>query len=646
MSIIKLIIIKSLLLLPLIVTSNEWKIEKFNLFNQDGVMILIAQSLSLPFVNEKITNIHYRCEGSHVIYPVHNCKKGNVTLYFDNVYYDLTISGWVDFQSFNWNLIIENIDETIKIVSESNNKNELNIQLNKLGINELGVLLKYDIDEYIPDSGKISAEINLKFLDELQVRIDYLLEELSWESSDEQFILLDTTHEGRLNLKQIGNNFDLSINNQLIKGEGLFKDIYIFFDDYPISIVSNNNLDTLFKPIKAHLLITTLEAISFDILMANGTVNNPLISFKIDDLNKFYRGFLSSYVEINGVDDLVISGLTHGRLKVENNKIMQATLNFKDLNMQIPSKKILLDNFSAKIDWQDQGEWKTSLMRWDSVLLAGMPFNKSELTLESIGQQVKLKKNTRLPVFDGNIIINNLLLQEIFSPEVSIDFDGELSPISIALITEKMGWPIMTGSLSGKIPGMSKKGQSITFDGFLDLKVFDGDMQISDLSIERLFGVAPVVAGDIKFQLLNLQQITSTFDFGEITGLVDGYVNELRITNWKADRLDAYIHSVKSKEVKQTISQKAIDSISSLGGIQGALSRSFLRFFDYFKYKKIGIGCKLRNAICEMSGLKSSKESYQLIEGKGLPSINIMGFKRFIDWEVFLDRLLNAGYDI
>jgi hypothetical protein len=253
-------------------------------------------------------------------------------------------------------------------------------------------------------------------------------------------------------------------------------------------------------------------------------------------------------------------------------------------------------------------------------------------------------EETSIPVFDGSLLINKLVLDKIFDPEISIDFSGEVKPISIALITEKMGWPIMNGTISGFIPGMKKTGHSITFDGVLDIDVFDGQMQVENLSIERLFGIAPVVAGDIVFSQLNLQQITSTYDFGEITGLIKGYVKGLRITNWKANRLDAHIESIKSKGVKQTISQRAIDNISSIGGIQGALSRSFLRFFDYFRYKKIGFGCKLRNSICQMSGVKDKNENYTLIQGSGIPSINIIGFRKFIDWEVFIDRLLNAGY--
>ena len=46
-----------------------------------------------------------------------------------------------------------------------------------------------------------------------------------------------------------------------------------------------------------------------------------------------------------------------------------------------------------------------------------------------------------------------------------------------------------------------------------------------------------------------------------------------------------------------------------------------------------------------MSGIKAENNTYQLIEGKGLPSINVMGYRRYIDWETFLERLLSAGYE-
>jgi hypothetical protein len=611
--------------------------------NSDGLFQLQAKSLVIPLSDEPIYDINYTCKGGAQIYPLHLCQKGRVSFVYQNVFYDLIVSGWMNLASDSWDLVLENLKTTIKINSDSRKRNSIKIQLNQINIKDISNVWQQFLSPItIPSEGRISANIDVNFQHKLDINSDYHIENLSWESED--YIFAQTSHKGNMHLEQTLNGFNVELINKVYKGESLLKDMYVIFDKTPVEMNSNTEFNNEFKIKKSQVSLLATKELRLDVLIKDESFENLLIDFQITDLNLLYNGFLSSYAEIKGIDDLLISGQSKGQLLVEEAKITQAFINLNETNIAIESKKIILKNFSADMNWQIDGEWLSSKMQWDNILLAGMPIKKSEMNFTSIGQQLKVQNNTIFPLFDGSILINELWLQDLFSPEISIDFDGEVKPISIVLITKKMGWPKMNGVISGKIPGMKKKGQSIKFEGFLDLKVFNGSMQISDLSIERLFGVAPVIAANINFQNLNLQQITSTFDFGEITGLVDGYVKGLRITNWKADRLDAYVHSVKTRGIKQTISQRAIDNISSIGGIQGALSRTFLRFFDYFNYKRIGIGCKLRSSICEMSGLNQLNESYQLIEGKGLPSINILGYRRFIDWELFLDRLLNAGY--
>jgi hypothetical protein len=643
MTFIQKLILSLLFLLPISGYCNSWNLEKLSVNSSDGEFQLQAKSINIPLSDEQISDIKYSCKDTSQIYPLHNCQKGRVSFFYQNVFYDLVVSGWMNLASNSWDLTLENQSTTIKVNSVSREKNKINVQLNQIKIKDLSdVWQQFIFSVTMPSDGQISANIQIDFANKLEINSDYQIENLSWESED--YIFAQTSHKGNLYLEQTLSGFDVALTNKIYNGESLLKDMYVLFDKFPIEMASNSVFDKSFELEKSQVSLTATKAISLDVMIKDESFENLLIDFQINDLNHLYKGFLSSYVEIKGIDDLLISGQSKGQVLVEDAKITQASINLIETNVDIQSKKIKLNNFVADINWQIDGEWLSTKLLWDKMSLAGMPIKKSEMNLKSLGQQLKVQNNTILPLFDGSILINELWLQDLFSPEISIDFDGELKPISIALITKKMGWPKMNGVISGKIPGMKKKGQSIKFDGFLDLKIFDGTMQVSDLAIERLFGIAPVIAADINFQNLNLQQITSTFDFGEITGLVAGYVKGLRITNWKADRLDAYVHSIKTKGVKQTISQRAIDNISSIGGIQGALSRTFLRFFDYFNYKKIGIGCKLRSSICEMSGLNQVNESYQLIEGKGLPSINILGYRRFIDWELFLDRLLNAGY--
>ncbi|NOQ79559.1 MAG: C4-dicarboxylate ABC transporter, partial [Gammaproteobacteria bacterium] len=87
------------------------------------------------------------------------------------------------------------------------------------------------------------------------------------------------------------------------------------------------------------------------------------------------------------------------------------------------------------------------------------------------------------------------------------------------------------------------------------------------------------------------------------------------------------------------ISQRAIDNLSSLGGASGLLSRSFLSFFETFRYDKIGLSCKLKNNTCHMSGVEAKGDSYYIVKGGGIPRIDVMGFQKLVNWQVLTSRL-------
>ena len=85
--------------------------------------------------------------------------------------------------------------------------------------------------------------------------------------------------------------------------------------------------------------------------------------------------------------------------------------------------------------------------------------------------------------------------------------------------------------------------------------------------------------------------------------------------------------------------------LPTVGGIKGAISKTFLRFFDDFRYKKIKLSCKLHNSVCEIGGIKNQDNQFVIVQGGGIPKINIVGYVRSINWEEFVRRLLNANYD-
>lgn len=634
-----------LLLVAQVCAASDWMISRVNIDNNGEHLQINIQSLKLPDSQYVVRDIKYHCQSFTQFYPVHTCENGRIEFSYEGFYYRYLIDGWFDFNSNQWQIDLSNAKKTLEIHSDSKQSNKLNVSINKMTEAELAnAINSFFALDVRSTSVIISAQITIEIGQETRVIGNYELNDFSWESDNGEFVFAETQMQGIINIKNSSQQTEISLLNEINKGEGLFKDVYILFDENPLNILSTFILDKDNEPENIKFKLTSTKDINIEIDILDWYKNNLNISFDILDASRFYQGFLSSYFEIVGINDAEVEGQIKGQIAIENSEIKSINAEIKESYLAIESKKLELNNLNVIIDWQEYGEFKQSSFQWDDLLLAGMPVNKSSLKLASVGQQLKLEENTILPIFDGSLIINKLSLKDLFEPEISIQFDGEVKPISLSLITEKMNWPIMQGSISGKIPGMTKQGHSITFDGLLEMSVFNGQIQVDNLSMERLFGIAPVIAADIKFNNLDLHLLTSTYDFGDITGLIQGYIKDLRITNWKPDRLTAYFESVKTKGIKQTISQRAIDNISSIGGIQGALSRTFLKFFDYFKYKRIGIGCKLRNSICEMKGLNNTNDTYHLIEGKGIPSINIIGFRKYIDWEVFLDRLLNASF--
>ncbi|MGZ5223999.1 MAG: hypothetical protein ACXWCS_07485, partial [Burkholderiales bacterium] len=103
---------------------------------------------------------------------------------------------------------------------------------------------------------------------------------------------------------------------------------------------------------------------------------------------------------------------------------------------------------------------------------------------------------------------------------------------------------------------------------------------------------------------------------------------------------DARLESSAGNYPKR-ISQRAVQNISALGGAGAAVAiqRSFLRFFDQFGYEKIGLSCRLNNAVCEMDGIERAPQGYVIVKGGGIPAISVIGYNRYVSWRELVDRL-------
>jgi len=617
--------------------AHPWQLDGVEVFTIGSDVNIKADSISYDGVFE-LNKLQYRCAQQIYLYPLHNCKNAHVSFLYEKQNTALLLETQLDFIRNVWQIKANTLDQQLAF-AYSSEADVIQLFANDLQVKPYWRYFSNTLDSVaLVLNGVVDIDLN-QLIAKANQPIHF--SGLNYEYSDEIIVAeLAGTVDFEFKNKQLA--FDIKIDS----GEMLYDQLYVDFSDYPIrldgSVVMfvDNSFDIQFK-------ITNQQSLS---LMSSVHIDKEMgwrfseLSVDVIDSHHFNQLILNNVLGIYGFGNSEMSGGFKISTSSGSDDFDQWKLEFNDFYLLNSKRKIEVEALEGTVFWNKSQISKDSIIRWQSLLFAGMPVNASQLEFNFSADNFNVINVLELPVFDGLIKIDELGISAVFSPAVEMNLKAVVLPISLKLITEKLGWPPMSGYISGNIPGMVKKGNVIKFLGGLNLTVFEGSMRVDNLSLERLFGVAPVIAADVKFEDFNLAMLTDTFGFGQITGRLFGEVNKLRITNWKTDRLDAEVYTVKTKGVKQTISQKAIDNISSLGGIKGAISKTFLRFFDDFRYKKIKLSCKLHNAVCQIGGLKNQNNQFVIVEGGGIPKINIVGYVRSINWEEFIDRLLNANY--
>jgi hypothetical protein len=248
-------------------------------------------------------------------------------------------------------------------------------------------------------------------------------------------------------------------------------------------------------------------------------------------------------------------------------------------------------------------------------------------------------------VLDGELLLEKFELEIGAAAALRWQVDGILTPVSMRQLSLALGWPEFAGKLSGVIPAVRYDNGHLSVGGILLMKVFDGTVTLQNVQLERPFGVIPRLQLDARFTDIDLEAMTGAFSFGRIEGRLEGRIDDLEMESWRPVAFDAAFATPAGDKSRHRISQRAVDNISSIGGggVGGALSRSFLRFFEDFPYDRLGIRCRLENGICDMGGVEpaASAGGYYLVKGRLLPPrLDVIGYADRVDWETLLAQIL------
>lgn len=360
-----------------------------------------------------------------------------------------------------------------------------------------------------------------------------------------------------------------------------------------------------------------------------------------------YTSFLEMQLASSPLGSLKSSGWMSGSLRMRADAIERVDATLHGLNFKDQAAGLLVSDANGTIHWTAASgvSLPRSSLSWRKVGVYGLTGGPAHLAFLAWSHNFALLGgNVRLPVFDGAIIVHTLVGRGLGTAHAQLVFNADLTPISMPVLCKAFGWPVMNGQLYGHIPLVRYRKHVLKFDGDLVAHVFDGVITGSHIQLDNPLGQWPQLYADVKARGLNLGMVTRTFAFGSMTGRIDADINGLKLFDWSPVAFDARIYTMPGDRTRHLISQNAVTRIAAFGGgggeVTAALESGVLRFFKTFHYRRLAIGCRLRNEVCHMSGVRPSDDGgYYLVEGSWLPRLDIIGNVRRVNWPQMLSEI-------
>ncbi|MBK8814520.1 MAG: C4-dicarboxylate ABC transporter [Methylococcaceae bacterium] len=643
------------------ITSTTWNLEGVKLSLEDinkknSQLILSATKLTLPkpFNDLSLADIH--CDKLVWTQNEMDCLQGKASVksvYWQSPSTDLTFH--LNSKSSTFQLANARLGDSRLSLNAEFKGNDWRIQaeakhVNKALLNKLSPLMSLKSKLAFIKQGSLNLSATLSGRDDKVLAFDVTakINGVTGQTEDGKMAAENTNLQLHLKGNALNGLWHWQGESRLLGGALYVDPVYLEVTGQPISVNAQGttNLVTSF---------TDIQSFSFqqpDVVRVSGSaqgsfskqvhVDKADVVLHSDTLQSLLTTYINPFFTESLFANIKISGNLETRLSVVQQTLTDAAVNFGKINIEDDQGRIAVKEGKGSVNWSaNPVEKKQSELSWQVLSLKGVPIDSATLKFASWGNSFRLTDNVKLPVLNGTIAVDKFSLQPKPNDEPDVSFAGSVDNLSLEQLSKRMGWTPLSGNISGQIPGVDYHNKVLSLGGELLIKVFDGTIKISQLKSSGLFSGFPRVESEIELDNLDLEQLTSKFEFGAITGRLSGFINNLVLDNWHPVSFYAWFGTPDDDDSSHRISQKAVKNIASIGGggASDLLSRSFLSLFETFRYDKIGMGCYLHDGVCQMMGLEAEGQGYYLIKGGLLPRIDVVGYNPRVNWDVLVERL-------
>ncbi|MGE5217581.1 MAG: hypothetical protein ACM3SP_11325 [Chloroflexota bacterium] len=335
-----------------------------------------------------------------------------------------------------------------------------------------------------------------------------------------------------------------------------------------------------------------------------------------------------------GVDDLAAEGelaLKMGEIRV------------KSWNWQIGPLAL---NLPFQVHWSGSknisgGEPRVGQLSMDGARFGSEFLGPIKTTLSLRNNALRFHEPLRFKLFGGEVSVANLSWPDVINEPKQLSFSLEGKQLELQQLTQALKWPRFGGTLTGSIPEVQSIGNTLKTNGEIEAEIFGGQVRMSKLELENPFSTLASIKLNAALADIQLEQLSQTFAFGRISGVLEGTIEDLVITAGQPAEFRADLHSV-DRGTEQRISVEALNKITVLSSGQnaGALYGGLAGFFDSFRYSKLGFKAILRNDRLTLRGVETRGEEEYLVVGSFLPpTVNIVSHTQEIAFSELMRRL-------
>jgi hypothetical protein len=277
----------------------------------------------------------------------------------------------------------------------------------------------------------------------------------------------------------------------------------------------------------------------------------------------------------------------------------------------------------------------------DNMRFAGQTTESILVPISLAHNELRSLRPISLGVFGGVLTIDRLWWPDLLNDPTRFSFSADAKKLRLDELAQAMGWPRLGGTLTGSIPEVQSNANLLGTRGEIDVDLFGGRMRMGSLAIENPFSSLPSIKLDARFDEIQLEQLTQTFAFGRIAGVIAGNIDNLILIAGQPSEFSAQLYSVDRGE-EQRISVEALDKITVLssGESASALYSGIAGLFDSFRYSKLGFNAILKNDRLTLRGVENRGGQEMLVVGSFLPpTVNVVSHTQQIAFSELLRRL-------